>query len=313
MSTVFFLLNSANLKSLKDQIRTRFNIGSSHLDQGLAAALGFSTYAALLAHRKDINHRSQWLELDSDRFRARMARLPKQSDIQADGRVGVDFRAFGSPILRVQDDEPSFSSPWYGVVFMALSVDHKRFLAMSPLPRSPALIDYESLRIGLQVAFANHVPVRVSVPTGFVDGLTRILFSPSDAMFDDLSAQLLHQARIQKTPILDVPHQALVIIDGGLPKYIPFVIEAESAEAGFEWCYANDRYLRRRDETEMFQYSYVPDYLHKVLERSFNLPFKAICNLSIEAWDRLPDAELHHLVKTWKRQIRVGVDGFIPE
>lgn len=120
MATAFFLLNSANLKYLKDQIRgARCNIRSSHLDEGLAAALGFNNYAALRAHLANIARRPQWLELDNDRFRARMARLPKQSDWQTDGWVGVDFRAFGSPILRVQD-EPSFNSPWYGVVFLTV-------------------------------------------------------------------------------------------------------------------------------------------------------------------------------------------------
>ena len=307
MSTVFFLLNSANLKCLKDQIRMAgCNISSSHLDQGLAAALGFNTYAALLTHLANINHRPQWLELYSDRFRARVTMLPKQSGGQPD----LDFRAFGSPILRVVDDEPSFSSPWYGVVFLTVYVDHEQLRAMSPCPDTPAPIDYESLRVGLQVAFANHVRVRVSVPAGFINGLTPVLNSPSDAMFNDLSAHLLHQARIQKTPILDVPHQALAIIGGApqRPKYIPFVIEAESAEAGFEWCYANDRYLKRPDETGLFKYHYMPDYLHKVLQKSFYVPFEAKGYVELEAWDRLPNVEYDELIEAWKRRIQVGVN-----
>lgn len=170
---------------------------------------------------------------------------------------------------------------------------------MSPCLDTPAPIDYESLRVGLQVAFANHVRVRVSVPTGFINGLTPVLFSSSDAMFKDLSAQLLHQARIQKTPILDVPHQALALLAAApqWPKYIPFVIEAESAEAGFEWCYANDRSLKRHAETEIFNYSYMPDYLHKVLEKSFNVSFHAKCFLELEAWDRLPNIEYDELIE----------------
>lgn len=75
-------LTSANLSFVKRSLRSTFpNVKSSHLTEGLAAAVGVNTHAALLA-RMSSQAEAEPVQLDGDRWRQRLAELgyPSISD-----------------------------------------------------------------------------------------------------------------------------------------------------------------------------------------------------------------------------------------
>lgn len=68
-------LTSANLSFVKRSLRAAFpNVKSAHLTEGLAAAVGENTHAALLA-RMSSQTQAEPVQLDRDRWRRRLAEL----------------------------------------------------------------------------------------------------------------------------------------------------------------------------------------------------------------------------------------------
>jgi hypothetical protein len=86
-----FTLARANVEAARKAIRKSCpDVGSSHASEALAHALGFRTYAALLAELNlhDTNHR--WVWLDGNRIADRLVQLGHTNVRRADTVAAVN-------------------------------------------------------------------------------------------------------------------------------------------------------------------------------------------------------------------------------
>ena len=72
----YLLFTDCHLSVLKKTVRAELpNVGSSHISEALAAALGFQKHASLLAEMDRLASNPPYLELDNERFCEKLEQL----------------------------------------------------------------------------------------------------------------------------------------------------------------------------------------------------------------------------------------------
>ncbi|MEX6780169.1 hypothetical protein [Pseudomonas aeruginosa] len=306
----YLSLTSANLKSLKTQIRDAYQIPSAHLSEALAASLGFRNHAALTAHLKQSPESSAQRQLSDDAFLERLDEL---------GTPIAEWRGFASFQCAAVTAEGSGrvvfgkQGPFRIVYNLWLAPNFERVLAGKANPPfvDHDKVDFAYLRSVLADEFRFGSPVEIRIANDTIDQVTAQFRQkhPSEDLIRcrDFAGLLLNAAKDSSGSIIDIRRQWLPLHmlkerrHAPPPVLIPIVVEAIDAEDAILWSQqaqmrlgvkaANPEYLwnppRHRGKDD--QQGYLTERLHKAFKKCFNTPYLPYCVMDRAASDPLPN------------------------
>lgn len=305
------LLNSENVRRLKSQIRSVYEIPSSHLSEAIASALGFKTNAALLTALSESPDTAIATTLKDEPFIARLSDLGLSLDREWRG-----FASFASEILVLDKSESTHrihSGKKYCMVWnLWIAPDFARVMAGKDSPPwvNHDKVDFERLRSALadEFRFGPHVNIRIgndTVDQTVVHGRAHGQL-PGPLGCEDFSEELLAKAKKDKSTIIDIRkewREAHLLEDrrnAPPPILIPIIVEAQDAEDNIIWGQSTKVILGMKSGS--FDYPFLPQAqrseedsegrlsprLQKVLAELFGIKYKPFVTFGIGASDPKP-------------------------
>lgn len=243
-----FLATRDNLKSIKDQIRSLFELPSGHLSEALAAALGSNTYAALLAKIDDAKGVELRLHMSDAAF---VKRLSEFGHVINKSRGWMGFSSFQSSAVLLEEGE-SYRRVELGTKFcvvwnLVIMPDFSRVESGKDTPPwiNHNKIDFEKLRSAIAQEFVYGSPVNIRIGNDTIDQTVvhfrqmGILNGPIDC--SDFCEVLLKKSKEQSGGVIDVRgswENLQYMKDRAMappPVMLPIVVEAEDAEDAILW------------------------------------------------------------------------------
>lgn len=304
------LLSAANLKLLKDQIRAAYKVPSSHLSEAIAAALGFGSNAALLAHLKTLTGEPPSMPLSDQVFLERLDVLGSPID---EWRGFASFRSQAVAGEPEQKFQPKWQSPFRAVHYLWIVPNLDRVHAgKRPLHFvDHDFVDFEYLRSVIADEFRrNGSPFEIRLGNDTIDQVTVNARKQTETgkliKCQDFADILLSEARKQTAPIIDIRKQWAMLHQlpdrrHALPAVIvPIVVESYDAEDGILWplqarlrlgikpAHPDHALTPPHLKNEDDQQGYLPYRLQKNLAKCFHTPYQPFCVLARAASDPLP-------------------------
>lgn len=305
------LLNSENARRLKSQIRSVYEIPSSHLSEAIASALGFRTNAALLTAISELPDTAITTTLNDEAFIARLSDLGHSLDREWRG-----FASFASEILSLDESDATeriYTGKKFCMVWnLWIAPDFTRVLAGKDSPPwvNHDVVDFDRLRSALADEFRFGPPVNIRLGNDTVDQTVvhgRELGGLSGPLgCEDFSEKLWAKAKLCKSTIVEIRQEWRGVQfmkdrrNAPPPVLIPIIVEAQDAEDNIIWGQSTKLILGMKSGS--FDYPFLPQAqrsvndsqgrlsprLQKVLAEIFGIKYQPFVTFGIGATDPKP-------------------------